>query len=83
MPSSSSSSRSSSWPLRPTKEDLAVLLLARALADEHQVGDRIAHAEHDLGPALAQRSACIDASVARAERRGLGEVSDGPSRRVR
>ena len=52
MPSSSSISLSSSLPERPDeRQTLPVLLGARALADEHEVGMRIAHAEHDLGAA--------------------------------
>ena len=36
------------------RQALAVLLGARALADEHQVGVGVAHAEHDLRAALGQ-----------------------------
>ena len=51
----------SSWPARPTNgSPLQVFLLARALADEHQVGVGAADAEHHLGAPgreLAQRAA--------------------------
>ena len=42
----------------PAHERLAgqVLLLPRALADEQQVGVRVAHAEHHLGARLGQRA---------------------------
>ena len=36
------------------RQALAVLLLARPLADEHQVGRRVAHAEDHLRAALAE-----------------------------
>src|SRR5207253_10114084 len=46
-------------------QTLLVLVEARRLADEHQVGMRIAGAEHDLRAALRQ-------TAARASRDGLG-----------
>ena len=47
----------SSCPARPDERlALQVLLLARALADEHQVRVRLADAEHHLGAGLGQRA---------------------------
>ena len=50
-----------SWPARPTNGiALQVLLRSRALADEHEVGGRIADAEHHLacGPGSRAGTSC-------------------------
>ena len=63
----------------------AVLLGAGRLADEHQVGVRVAGAEHDLGAGLRERAAragrglAVDLDQALAALRGLSQAGPSPS----
>ena len=80
------SSLSSSFPAWPTNgHALLVLVEAGRLADEHQVGLRVARAEHDLRPALARAGTSCNprrhrrGRRARASRRNLSPRPDGAS----
>ena len=67
----------SSCPARPTNGSaLQILVAPRALADEHQVGVRIADAEDDVGAAAAQLAALAvaDLGAQRVERAGLAHA---------
>ena len=76
MPSSSSISWSSSLPdAADERQALPVLLGARALADEHEVGVGVAHAEHDLG--AARRPACSGCRCAPRRRAPRGRWARG------
>ena len=60
--------RVSSWPARPTNGTPWVLLLARALADEQQVGVGVADAEHHLGAGLGERALACRPSASLTQR---------------
>ena len=80
----------SSWPARPTNGiALDVFVGARRLADEHQVGVRVADAEHDLLAAERVQLAARAVADVRADRRkrvgrrvvGTVTASAGPAHR--